>query len=66
MGAMTTSTENLFRYRQIIRPPVTWLANRGESFGRQSRRGYITMGIQIAPSFGFTVVLHIHQESVSE
>lgn len=63
---MTTCTEKLFTYRQIIRPPVTWLANRGEGSGRQSRGDCITTGIQTVPSFDFNAVLRIHQECDSK
>jgi len=66
MGAMTTCTEKFFTYRQIIRPPVTWLANRSESSGRQSRGDCISTGTQTAPSFDFSAVLHIYQECDSE
>lgn len=66
VGAMTTCTEKLFIYKQIIGPPVTWLANRDESFGRQSRGDCITTGTQTAPSFDFSAVPHIHQECDGE
>lgn len=53
-------------YRQIIRSPVTWLENRGESFGRQSSGDFITMGTGTVPSFDFSAVLHINRECVGE
>lgn len=66
VSAITTCTEKPSMYRQIIRSPVTWLENRGESFGRQSSGDFITMGTGTVPSFDFSAVLHINRECVGE